>query len=520
MLDLSKTSYFTDRSDSIAIVGDVQSQEACWRRVSDLTGGLLTPWGIRQLRKGLDGKVGTVFVENDYVCKDYKNLHSNFYSKKFLSRSPNCSRLHFFDQEGLSKDSVLIDPEGNQNSYLGYSVVEPLAYRCIGRTVLDAQKICQHNKDLYCLAAKFPVRIHGAEYHVNGFPYRSQTGEAIVCAHTALWGVCRYLSQRYSIYGELLPFDIIQKAGVARGRRVPNHGLTYSDYCEILAGFGCHPLLLRPRTAAGDRSHWVQDVECFYDLYAYMESGLPILASFGGHVVSIVGHTIQETQRPDHKPNSDGFVNSAAYLDRYTIVDDNFFPYQQLGYKDELPYFGEFYKKKRKPYIDNIYAAVVPLPEKVYMKASDARAKAYAAFAAPDVASLIRRTRVGLEDEAGGIVARQFVTSGAAFKIRKRTDWLASDDSATFYPLSVNLPHFVWVTELLTADLRGNQQAFAEIVVDATKGKADWEPIYIRVGNSVIAEGKLVDHTQLGAKLAFRQYIHNLGDPRGKSASV
>lgn len=30
----------------------------------------------------------------------------------------------------------------------------------------------------------------------------------MVCAHAAIWGTCRYLSQKYPSYRELYPYDI------------------------------------------------------------------------------------------------------------------------------------------------------------------------------------------------------------------------------------------------------------------------------------------------------------------------
>src|ERR1017187_4489727 len=41
------------------------------------------------------------------------------------------------------------------------------------------------------------------------YPYMSQDTEATVCAHTALWSTCRYLSERYTMYPETYPYYFI-----------------------------------------------------------------------------------------------------------------------------------------------------------------------------------------------------------------------------------------------------------------------------------------------------------------------
>jgi hypothetical protein len=510
---LSNT-YLNDRSTVVQI--DDANIDQSWKEIQNATDHCLTKWGIDHLRRGLDDDVKSVFVEDQYVCKDYRNLHSNFYTKKFIDRPSRCSRLHFFSELGLSKGSVVFKPDEFANAYLGYSVIQPMAERCIGRTVIDPKKLKRfRDSDFFCLRTKFPTRIQGARYDVEGYPYRSQSSEATVCAHTVLWSVCRYLSQRYTIYREFLPFDLISRTGSSSGRRYPNRSLSYVDYNQILDQFGCHPHLILPRKKTGHLvDDWTDDRESFYDLYAYMESGFPLLASFSGHVVSLVGHTSRDTPRVEHTPfGAQQIINSAAYVDRYVVVDDNFFPYQLLGYKSEAQYYANGYASmQRQPSIDNIYAAVVPLPEKVFLSAKDSRRLAYRQFETNQTRQLIQETKRKLGDTSPGIIARQFLAAGASFKRRKRERFLKDGlDPLTRFPVSVNLPHFVWIIELTTTNLAERKQAFGEIVMDATQGKADWNPIYLRIGSTLVSGSHRINNANTPELNQFRQFIHNLG---------
>jgi hypothetical protein len=126
--------------------------------------------------------------------------------------------------------------------------------------------------------------------------------------------------------------------GKSGGRSVPYRGMTYSDYAEILSQFGTHPVIIRAKKAP---EHDQVEPKQFRDICTYVESGFPVLASFSGHVVSLIGHTIDYSRRP--KLDKEGFVDSSSFLKEFVVVDDNYFPYQLLGYKGNPDNYGQGY---------------------------------------------------------------------------------------------------------------------------------------------------------------------------------
>ena len=145
------------------------------------------------------------------------------------------------------------------------------------------------------------------------------------------------MSERYHEYRELYPYDFIRMTGDTEGRRVPYRGMTYSDYSKILSQFGCHPAIIRPKgtevhIASVKSRDWTKDRDTFFDLYSYVESGFPVLTSFGGHVVNIIGHTMSGDLPSGAVQDKHGFYNSSYLVDRYIVVDDNFFPYRLLAF--------------------------------------------------------------------------------------------------------------------------------------------------------------------------------------------
>ncbi len=179
---------------------DPAAPEAAWNALQGKC-PFLSDWGVEKLRDGLNGHVQSIVLEPFYMCRDHRNLYSNFYSKKFLEVTSNCSRLHFFDVPNLQPKALLASPEKFQPGYVGFSVIRPVKTRCLGRTIIDPYKIGKSIKDdYYLLRTPFKAHINGTEFEIRGYPFTAQDADATLCAHSALWGVCRYLSERYPVY--------------------------------------------------------------------------------------------------------------------------------------------------------------------------------------------------------------------------------------------------------------------------------------------------------------------------------
>jgi hypothetical protein len=356
----------------------------------------------------------------------------------------------------------------------------------------------------------FKAQINGAVFKVRGYPFTAQDADATLCAQSALWGVCRYLSERYPMYRELYPFDFIRMTESSKGRAVPYRPMSGPDYCKILTDFGAFPIhrgLQKKGTSAGSL---VLDGDAFQDLYSYVESGFPVLASLHlplgpGHVVSLIGHTI-DYEKPLGAASE--LIDSSHFLKQFIVVDDNFFPYQLLGYEDDLENYGALYEKNgEKVGIGHVITMTCPLPEKVFVPAELARKKALRFCRR----SLSKLKLTGL----GPFVTRLFVTNSSAFKSMKLAQARSGPDLASGLVTNLHLPHFVWIMELSPLELYKKQKCTAEIVIDATAGPEDEGVIYMRIGEQMyFAREKgagLWDKIE-GALGQFPQYMHNLGE--------
>lgn len=489
------------------------------KKIQNLTG--VNDSAVRRLRKGLDGFVKTVVVECDYICKDYRSIYSNFLSKKFTAHNSKCARLHFFSDDGLTVDNVVIESNKCQKAYIGHSVIHPIVHPdeqgCLGRTVIDPFKCGKEENTFYCLSATFTASIRGAKYTVNGYPYISQSGEATVCAHAAVWNVCRYLSQKYHEYREIYPYDVITLMGDdTEGRRVPYRPMRYQNLARILSEFGCHPVVRRVRSN-GDQ--WHKDAKTYFDIYSYVESGFPVLMAFPGHVATAIGHTSRSTLAFE-QPDSYGFHSSYALLDQYVVIDDNFFPYQLLGEQTDtldrnygLAFRGD---PQSNPSKQTIYSAVVPLPEKAFMEADGAREIGGKFFGRKHfkdmLTEVIKRTDGDTNDP---IIARLLLTSSNSFKHRKRGSFLRrlddqAADTLAELPLMLSMPHFIWLMEISPLRLYNKGFVVGELVLDASAGPGDYAILYGRIGNHIAIGNR--EQVDANAPECFRLYSHNLGE--------
>jgi hypothetical protein len=470
-----------------------------WKRLQSNC-GLLSDWGAATLAEGLEGCLKSVVVEPKYICKDHRNLFSNYYSKKFNVESAYTSRLHFFSKTVDDIQKFLAGPDKYAQDYIGYSVIRPVKQRCLGRTIIDPLKLKNTNKpDLYCLRTKFVAHIAGRPFEICGYPYTSQDADVTVCAHTALWGVCRFLSEKYPVYREMYPFDLIKSTESNQGRTFPLRGMTYTDYSKILTDFGTFPIIFRVKQSPTSP---VIDSEAFSDLCTYVESGFPVLASHPGHVVALIGHTIDYDQ--PSKAAVNGFIDSSSFLKEFVVIDDNFFPYQILGNSTNTNNYGSRYHTKTYS-IESIYTGVAPIPEKVFLLAKDARKTAMEHF----IRNKARLKQIGNEP----FVVRLFLATSSSYKKRKleKSKISGNLDNISFFVPELLLPHFIWVAEASPIDMYKKGLCTAEIVMDATCSQLEDAILYMRIGNS-ITFGNSGQQTISGNPTYFSQFTHNLGE--------
>jgi hypothetical protein len=308
------------------------------------------------LMAALNTSAKCVAVEREYIDKDYRDTFSHFHSKRFSTPNSRCLRLHFFDQQitrTILKEASVDDKkaEALNKSYLGYSVIRPTKPNCIGRTFLSPAS--RGSASAYASLCREKVSILGTELEIAGFPFISQDSDVTVCAESALWMILRYFSNRYHLYPEIYPFQVVNLTrDYSLGRLVPSSGLYIWQMAEALRSIGRPPLIYTRRILGDNFEHL---------LYTYIESGIPVLAGVKGHVVVAYGHRSSFTA---DLPGSET-IYSSQFNNAFVINDDNHVPYQLVQRTAGAGAQASKYT------FNEILDFIVPMPEKVFLPAED-----------------------------------------------------------------------------------------------------------------------------------------------------
>lgn len=409
--------------------------------------------GLAKLIAALNTTAKCVAVEREYIDKDYRDTFSHFHSKRFSTPNSRCLRLHFFDQPitrtSLKEASVdVVKSAALNKNYLGYSVIRPTKPNCIGRTLLTPAS--RGSASAYASLCREKVSILGTELEIAGFPFISQDSDVTVCAESALWMILRYFSNRYHLYPEIYPFQVVNLTrDYSLGRLVPSIGLHVWQMAEALRSIG-RPPLIYTRRVSGDSSFE-------HLLYTYIESGIPVLAGTKDHVVVAFGHRSSFTA---NLPGSET-IYSSQFNDAFVVNDDNHVPYQLVQRTGVVSGAGA---QASKYTFKDIVDFIVPMPEKVFLPAEDFQTVVTAilessAFGYKVLSPSLKGSR---------LVLRLFLTTGKSFKRhlggRKMGHAMVED----MYR-NIPLPHFVWVCEISNIDAFGRHEVCGEILWDATR---------------------------------------------------
>jgi hypothetical protein len=385
----------------------------------------------------------TIVIENRYVDIDYRSEYSAFWSLKFDGQSPFARRLHFFEAD---LDENRLHDLPNDPGYLGYSIIRPVEYGRVGRTVLrpppDLAKAT-------LAAVKDRVSLFGNDLEVEGVPFCQQDVEYLRCAHAAAW-ICHYVAYRRGETGRRSTAEIVEMSPtmLSPERALPSKGMTLN---QLQAVFGAlnqpamfYGLSNMPRVPGVEDPDPVVDQDGkplpagYWDkrlttvICRYLNSRFPVLIGAGDHAFVLVGWFRGE----------DGSANFIA-------CDDQVGPYEVI----EDPF--DHYKT---PW-DSI---MVPLPPRVYLSGESAEGRAHRVFRsiasqAPALSQLAERLL------SGDVVLRTMLRTGASFKrdIAKQT----SSDEILREIHYARLPHWVWVVEAHEKAKCGQEPCVVSIAV-------------------------------------------------------
>jgi hypothetical protein len=294
------------------------------------------------------------------------------------------------------------------------------------------------------MKADFKAHILGMEFISSSFPWMSQETDIAVCAHTAVWSVMRYFSQKFNRYNQYTMDDIVQMTPQYIQRKTPSEGLNILQIAETFSKAGSHPLLLKK---GSDPSKFIGNV------FSYIESGIPIIGCMTGkeHAVAIIGHgkldyTILNSLNDD-------YISSHNLIDSLVICDDNHLPYTEITKNSGNAHY---------TFTDLDYV-IVPLYEKMFLSADIVNKR---------VNALLKTNNLDL---TAPLVLRTYMTSSKSLKEEFLKDD-SIDRKLVEIVLKTPMPRFVWCVDISTKEEFKASMMSAKIIIDITAGTYEQEP--------------------------------------------
>lgn len=386
---------------------------------------------IIELKQRVGPSCEMIVVEFPYRDYDFSSVYSSFYAKKHQSVSRECARLHLFSSHEIV-----------QKSYIGYVVVRDSLVDSRGRAILEP-KFLKTTAKAYVVKSEMKAHIAGMPLKINTFPWMAQDTDISICAHIAVWSIVNYYANKYPNYKISSIGEISEKTPHYLGRKTPSEGLNLLQVSELLSINGFYPLVLRKRSN--------NDSDFFRALYAYIESGIPMVAAMTQkeHAVAIIGHG--EFDMAKLKASHDRIIYIADYLSDFIISDDNVFPFTSITRSGGSYTF------------DDLDYVIVPLYEKMYLNANIVYKR---------VEGLITTNVLNIP---GVIVLRVYLTSIRSLK-REALKNSSMNEILKSTLIKLPAPQFVWCADICIKDEYNDQLTSARIIIDSTAGTYENDP--------------------------------------------
>ncbi len=470
-------------------------------------------------------------VETAYIDRDFSAAYSAFYSTLYRQRSKFCSRVHFFSEDiesflgDLTKEELATGLEAANDRYLGHVVIRPLSHAPVGSGIVATAAFERPGTQID-VRSDFKVHLLGAELKLTGIPVTEQDRRTGACAQSTIWTAGRHLQNRYAIPWFSIT-DITEAAlkpaesMVSRSLPAGSEYLTDDSMVRALRTMGEHPIVY-----GREEDGWVEHPR--RTISRYLDSGIPVIVGLQrgegiGHAVVAVGSRLSVNPL---RPSKDGAIMGDR-LSEILVNDDQAGVYVPMaverparGAAGAAEPAGEADHARYD--LDDAIFLIVPLPNKVFLKAETAET-----LARDKVAHVVRTRSEHLKDggvtvpvdewpvdpafyatPVSNLVARTYLTLGWKYKQRLMRNLVPEQlkEEVT----SMQLPRYVWVTEFSLAedvvDLDPcNRRVRGHVLIDATGSNHEDPVLLTHVPGIIMAE--VFEPDSSGPEMQTRLYV-------------
>jgi len=412
--------------------------------------------------KGIDAK--TIFIENDYISKDFLLGYTSYYAYCFENYPKVCKRLHFFKNEfddNLFSNEILKHEKDEDfwDNYLGFIVVKPIPITVIGFSVLKTY----HNNELrnFWGVREYDIHIFGTEIKIKSLAFQEQDSVIAACATTAIWSMLNKASLDYHTTLKT-PSEITKDADNVSpdgSRLFPNKGLSILQICQSIVNSGLVSEVKRGDYFVDKKIGNVISAEYLKKiLNAYSPIGIPLIlvvkvpngVEYGWHALAVSGY---KQKAPELKNPTNTISWYSDDIDRLYAHDDQWGPFARSKFINEYEIKTHWTKndpQNRGTLVQNI---VVPVYPKIRISYENIEALVLGI----DIMLTIFFTDKIVTDLVWDIK----IDYSEVFKNQLKNSKLI--DEIKLGKLSKGLPKYVWIARCFIAG-----QTVIEIIFDAT----------------------------------------------------
>lgn len=290
-----------------------------------------------------------IFIEKNYVDINWRDLFSHHYSKSYYEECTKFTiRVHLFRAEF------------DESDYLGYLILRPLPTNfALAKIVLRPIKESYSSDKFFLMTNEEEANINALKMNckIDSFCVLVQDTVANVCADACINMTAKYLSKTFPTEfpnykpANLFPFELNR-------RPIPSYGLTIFEISQILL-------------SAGYRSY-IEQFEKKDDLIHFIdsqiESALPVILAYDGHVSIIAGHTLEK----DGTKKYILFDDSGYHLEKYGHFRKSLFTgtidLTRINYKEAYAISFDFDKVFTRSKMVNLIVQNTTLPFPINVK--------------------------------------------------------------------------------------------------------------------------------------------------------
>lgn len=273
--------------------------------------------------------------EEKYVETTWKEMVSMHYVNTTYLYKPYVARIHFFNTE----DKMMLD----ENHYLGYITIRIINEPSILlSSVVPNFSVFRLSEPTAIMFYKREVHVEMKTFHIKTFDFFAQDGVVASCINADILMFTQFLNKVYG-YGR------VTLTQMNEGISYPNPGLGDNEVMSLLKEQDI-PVSLQPlRKEASSTVKYKKMIK------SYVQSELPVILGFNGHVVIVIG--ITKTLNEDYK---------------FVIYDDSgYFTASDLGSEMERvpgPFLDVVPLEKIETALakDHNSSLIVPLHQRVY----------------------------------------------------------------------------------------------------------------------------------------------------------